>query len=516
MGHTTVAASNPDEAVANDHGTCLLNLSRAGPSSVTGTPPRSPLSVGLHVKQAQEREVFTVVRRQMDVLEERLSSQIARVQQQSERSRDTALTRLDSKLGTMELLQPRVDRRLAELNGNLKALSEESQTQIRRMDQMDARLWEWRHKLDEEIRAKFTQIEQTSQELASSVRVAKVTNEDVLKRYHQRLLRLEQLVDERMSQHEEVGSSLAQLHTRLLEVEHDLMPGLRGAPDAVHRDRLLPDSLGAGSTVDVQLQELGQKVTQLQEDSYDLRAKFESQEEHHKTLRTQFEAKDEQYRSLDDRMNRENWDGRLKELQRSIDDIHQGRISHAEQVQILHRKVDSQEEVQAELGGHIRRLQERSAIAGLGLEGSAATTPRTPAFSPAGDSAALAAAAALAAGARGGGSAGGNIQCCLGRLGKVESQLQASNAGVQDCAERLNKVERRLQELLSKVDSMGVDLEVAPRVAALVDTLRDVSPKIIYHEAALKQLESKVHGAPGDGVLGCLLEEGEHEATASA
>lgn len=60
-----------------------------------------------------------------------------------------------------------VDRRLAELSGKCKALSEELQAQIRRFDQMGATPLEWRLKRDEDICAKFTEIKYLVHQTAS-------------------------------------------------------------------------------------------------------------------------------------------------------------------------------------------------------------------------------------------------------------------------------------------------------------------------------------------------------------
>uniref|UniRef100_A0A7S4VJZ7 Uncharacterized protein n=1 Tax=Alexandrium monilatum TaxID=311494 RepID=A0A7S4VJZ7_9DINO len=449
-----VAASGiSNEARLPAEGLWGLAKASAGYSSA-----RSPSS-GLHGKQVQERDIYSSVRRQMEVLEERLNGQIVRVQQHGERSRDSALTRLDSKVSTMELLQPKVDRRIAEINGNLKALSEESQTQIRRMDQMDSRHWEWRHKLEEEIRGKLAGMETANQELASSFRVTKAANEEVLKRHHQRLLRLEELVDEGSKNHEDLNSNLMNMHTRLLEIEND-SPALRSSSDP--KDPLSDVNTSAGLViVESQVQDLSQKVTQLLEESYEMRAKLEAQEEHHKTLRTQVEAKDELIRGLEDRINRENWEGRLKELQRGVDGISSSNHGHSEQVQILNRKLESHEEVHSELSGHIRRLQDRAPAV---FDHIGSTPPRTPAASPAGSPSAK-------------------------PFGDVPQLPGADNSGVP---RSIGTVHDRLQELQSKVDSMQVEMNVAPRVAELVDTLKELSPKIISQGQAIEELHAKV------------------------
>ncbi|CAK0885568.1 unnamed protein product, partial [Prorocentrum cordatum] len=71
-------------------------------------------------KAAHESAILSAVKQQMDALEDRLCSQIVRAQQQGDRVRDAAFSRVESKVATTEAAQPRVDRRLAELNGNYK------------------------------------------------------------------------------------------------------------------------------------------------------------------------------------------------------------------------------------------------------------------------------------------------------------------------------------------------------------------------------------------------------------
>jgi len=433
------ALSPTSQAPPSGRVSTLVSLARAGPTA-WDSPPRTPLASGINAKQSQEREIFSAVRRQMESMEEKLSGQISRVQQQSERSREAAFSRVDSKLGTMELLQPRVDRRLAELHGNYKGISEEMQTQIRRIDQMDSRLWEWRHKLDEEIRGKLAEMEQAHQQVASSVRVTRATSEDVLKRYNQRLLRLEALVDERAAQHEDLSQGLMGLHQRLLESEgHD---GREGRALARSQE---PEPLYTAEALEGRVGDLQQRLSASEQELYDLRTGLEAQGEHLRSLRTQYEAKDEQCRGLIDRILGENWEARLKEVQGRVADIGQGHIDHSEQVQILQKKLDGHDEVQTELGHHVRRLQERLAA---GLDSSARALDLGP-----------------------GRAAAAEAQDCTGRLAEAEAQLGA---------------------LGTKVESIQADLELAPRIAGLVDTLKDVSPRVIGQEQTMRQMQQKV------------------------
>eukprot|EP00913_Durusdinium_trenchii_P025178 g23637.t1 len=124
-------------------------------------------------------------------VEERLSAQIARVQQQGDRLREVALSRMDAKVSTVEALQPKFDRRMAELSGSVKGLSDEMQSQLRRVDQIDTKLWDWRHQIEEELRVRLVEVEQSLQQLGSAHRVAKAAAEDSAKKLSMRMLRLE-------------------------------------------------------------------------------------------------------------------------------------------------------------------------------------------------------------------------------------------------------------------------------------------------------------------------------------
>merc|ERR1719245_1909827 len=97
----------------------------------------------LSAKQAQDKEICSVVKRQMEALEEKFQLQIKGVQQQNERSRDSAVERMNSKMSAVELMQPKTERRLAELGGNVRGLSDEVKSTNSRIMESDARFWEW-------------------------------------------------------------------------------------------------------------------------------------------------------------------------------------------------------------------------------------------------------------------------------------------------------------------------------------------------------------------------------------
>jgi len=440
---------------AADSGGCLpqnnasvFSLAKHGPMPWDVSPrQRTPSVGGISARQNQDKEMFSAVRRQMDVVEERLASQISRVQQQSERSRDASVKSLDNKLSNIEMFQPNVNRKLAELSGNCKGLSEEMQSQIRRVDQMDARLWEWRHKLDEEIRIKFTELENAHQQVSSLVRVSAASNDDVLNRFNQRLARLESLLEEKDAVHDDLSHSVMDMHSRLLQVEHEAATP-RGS---FH----IPETHNQGSAADNELKsmvdDLRQKTATVQVELHDVRAKAEENEERNRLLRAAFDTRDEQYRKLSDRIELENWPGHLRELSGRVEDAIKGSGTHRDTVHILQKKIDRQEEALTDVGTHLRRLQGRGSI----------NSPSNPVVD----------------------------QPTLPDMGDAYHHQPHPEMG--GCLARLENIESQLGTLEQRIEGMRSDVELAPRVAKLVETLKDVPRGVTSQQDHIQQLQVK-------------------------
>ncbi|CAE7938725.1 psbV, partial [Symbiodinium necroappetens] len=115
------------------------------------------------------------------------------------------------------------------------------QAQIRRVDLLDDRRWEWRHQVEEEMQKKCQGYEQQVQALASKLR-SHLAVEDTLKQHHQRLQRLESEL-QRSSFHEEVRESFGHVCGRL-----ELLEGRSEAlVDKATADALLERSLATKS-----------------------------------------------------------------------------------------------------------------------------------------------------------------------------------------------------------------------------------------------------------------------------
>ncbi|OLQ03745.1 hypothetical protein AK812_SmicGene13263 [Symbiodinium microadriaticum] len=355
-------------------------------------------------------------------VEERLNAQILRVQQQGDRLRDVALSRMEAKVGAFETLQPKFDRRIAELSGSVKGLSDEMQSQLRRVDQIDSRLWDWRHQLEEEIRGRLSEVEQTLQQTASSQRITKASAEDSAKKMATRLLRIEGVLEEHHANAEDASTGIVQLHSRLEELEesHQLRHAQHDEAFGAQAERLRAKEATS------------HKLDVLTQECNDFRSRLEVQEEKSRSMRTMQDTKDEQFRALVDRVERENFEGRLKALQSRIQEMEESGVQAKEQLQILQQGLERQEQNQQYQLGRL-------------------PSPRM-----------LAAAEPAEA---------GQSRVWQGRLDKLEEQL--------------NSVQEQLEALRG-------EQSLAPHISALVTQLKDITPKVISHDSDLQKLREKV------------------------
>lgn len=342
---------NPDTEIVRHGGAPATSSIGNGAIHARGSPPQHNIVAGPSPKQAQENAILQAMRRQMESLEDRLSGEIARVRQDGDRQRDTALQRVDTKMGTVEALQPRVDRRLAELAGNYRGLSEEMQLQIRRIDQMDARLWEWRHQLDEEVRNKFAEMDKQYKNACSMFNMHKAANEETVKRHDAAIHRLEGLITENVSHAEAMNKSITNLNGRLTDVEERRIQDIANTHQEVEKvaEMVLEDRAAhkghhtAILTLDAQVADIISNMENLQQVALDLRTRVEVTEERCKSVRTLCESKDEQFRNLNDRIQRDNWDGLFKDVQGRLQEVEDFRVHHAEKLGILQHKFDNNE-----------------------------------------------------------------------------------------------------------------------------------------------------------------------------
>mmetsp|Transcript_34793 Transcript_34793/g.68688 ORF Transcript_34793/g.68688 Transcript_34793/m.68688 type:complete len:773 (+) Transcript_34793:38-2356(+) len=319
--------------------------------------PNMPHGTWVNAKQVQESAVVVAVRRALEGMEDKVMKHIAkemtRVQVHGDRMREAAVSRVDAKLGTLEALQQKLDRRLAEIGGSTKGLSDEMQSQIRRIDQMDASLFAWRQQLEEELHVKFSGIEQQAVQLATSIRVSKSGNDDAFRRFISRVVKLEEMMEERSAHSVDLSHSVMNLHGRLLQCEE-------GEPKS--REMQVSHGSDLGDQYVVELVEKQRadglvQLSNLQHENNELRSRIEMQEESHKHLRTLWEAKEEQFKSLRNMFERDNWEGRLKGIQSRVQMLEAAGAGHTEHMSILNQKLDHQQHEQhSSLMGNLSSL----------------------------------------------------------------------------------------------------------------------------------------------------------------
>lgn len=397
--------------------------------------------------RAHKDALLAMVRRELEALEERLNNTIARANQLGDKKREDAIARMDQKVGTMEALQPKFDRRLAELSGNYRGVSDEVQAQIKRVDLLDGRLWEWRKELEEEVNRKCSQLEQHQQQTDSAHRVAETANEDNVKKNSQRMQQLEALVEERLAHVEEHGQGLQGLHERLTEVESlattSLAMAPRQLPDPLEFDKSAAPSSSIAA-LETQLADAWQRIEALQGDRHEMHVRVEAQEERMKSLRTLLDAHEDKKRHLSDRLERIDPDSKIRELKDAMNAIGRGHRDHVEHIQKMQKQLDNHAKVHEDLGGHVRAISAAQPTA-RALQDTEGTVP---------------------------------------------NQVLAME--LEECLRRLSATENKLHAVTADLDVAKADLDLGPRVAALVEQLKQVAPKVMDQEGVVRDLHEKV------------------------
>jgi len=404
-------------------------------------------------RTAGEGAILSMVRKHIDALEERVHGEIAglREQQQSGRLRDMALARLEEKVAAAEGLQPKFDRRLAELTGNLKGLSDEMQASIRRADQLDERLGAWRRQFEEEVRQRLCELQQQVQRLTSGARIAETSAHEGQRHMCQRLARLEAEVQERAALQDDVHESLEGIWERLQALEGQPSES-RGAIEKFNSGHgaLTAVSPQAGTTdqavavLDQRLADVADRVDQAFQDAHEVHAKVAAQEQQQKALRTLFEMREEHLRE---------WDRKLGSIRQAMQEEAGRRADHCEQLEMLAGR-------QALLERQLECMPEELPLA-----------------------------------------------CPQGSIDRADPQA------LRECRERSQQAEARLAVLEAELGALRADAGLAPRVAALVAQLRELVPQAAQRSQSA--VEPRGGAGPQDRSLDISEQLNQHWALIS-
>jgi len=311
-------------------------------------------------RPSQESVVLlSAVRRQMEALEEKVGVQIGELRCHSDKSPDAAtLCRLEEKINNSEGVTSKLGLRVSEISGNVRGLSEEMQAQIRRVDLVDDRLLEWRHQMEEEMRLKHLQFEQTLQQASCDFRATNAALQETQRREHQNLHNLQRELWQRLAADDKkTQDNLADLHGRLDVVEDRVVENTAVAPCNGWNISGGPGTPGFSELpvaelleqLEKQLGDMAEKVNHLVQDSFETHAHAATQEEQLRALRTLTDAREEHWRSLSEQVERFDWNSKFEHMRQSVHEESTRRLQQNEEIRILMQKVEQQETTQEQL-----------------------------------------------------------------------------------------------------------------------------------------------------------------------
>merc|ERR1719362_546014 len=162
----------------------------------------------------------------MELLEARFVAQLTHVHdsaasslEKMDRQRAVSIQRLDEKALVQEVLVAKIDRKVSEVVGAVRGLSEETQQLLRHADAADARAWAFRHQVEENMRQRHQDQETRHQDVLSKCRTVSATSEDAQRRLTQSLRKLETSIQERFAQTEQLQQLVLGFQERLEVVE---------------------------------------------------------------------------------------------------------------------------------------------------------------------------------------------------------------------------------------------------------------------------------------------------------
>ncbi|CAK9108621.1 Hypothetical protein SCF082_LOCUS50511 [Durusdinium trenchii] len=414
-----------------------LNPRRSEERPLTATRKASPVATQLRAlsggrgqvvnataRASYETAVIAAVRRQCDIFEEKWEKKLR--QDRKDSTTGPSLDRLFDRVNALEAQQPRVEKRLAELDGKVKGLSDELQAQIRQVHLLDDRRWEWKQKLEEELANKCQALQQQMQALLSSSRTLSLEEESKQQRSWNTALEdgLKAAARERLAMQEEVHEGFVNVCERLaaLEVQQIQEASLEKVTMGA-----APSDVIVAEVTSKRLEDLEKRFEEALQDNFDIHQRHAAQEEQIRTLRTRFETREEQLRDLGERVERSDWDVKLTQIRQALQEDSQQRTLQNEQLELLTKRLEYQEQLVEDARFAVREMPAEM-IEPVAVE---------------------------------------------------EFDVAASIALLEDQVKGLATEIKGLQEL--REDQLGLK--------PLVMQLKEISPKIIEHERCIRRLE---------------------------
>jgi len=305
--------------------------------------------------QAATGGIIALVRKQVEVVEERFGRQLVLCREHSDLVIDAAVRRFEEKIRSLDEGRPKLERQISELSGSVSGLTLELQSQMGRGEALDKRLWDWRRRLEVDLRDGLAdvrhQLEQHFEHRVTS------TPEQLAPR----LAKLERLLEtEGGFEREELPGGIFGLMDRLeaLEVEALQDRNRGGAVEVGHTaihasdavlmacERRLADTIGkvdriAGDVVESQsrAEEHGARLVAL-------RSRLDAQDQRHADMGQRIESSDmsnhvEQIRQAVQRQGNRHGDSneRLEIFSRRLEDLEASHLELEQEARGEHKRL---------------------------------------------------------------------------------------------------------------------------------------------------------------------------------
>jgi len=445
-------ASTPEGGHARGGGLLGVGLPRVAPLG-----PRS----------MQDNIVLAEMRRQVEGFEDKICNQIDKMHARSEKQRSIEVSRLEDKISIAEGSLPKLERRMAELSGNSKGLSDELQAQIRRVDVFEERLWEWRHQMEQDLSRKQTELEQKLSKMSSEARIAVAAIAEKQEKQAQKLHKHELSRQDLHASHDDARQGLLHLHERLSTVERQSVETStvtsRGF-DLQGTKGFEPQASSSPLMCERQLEDLDSKVQKMVSTIHDVHSQIATQGEVLKSLKTRFDTKEENWRCITERVERLNLESKLESMQQTLAEESRQRLANTEHLAVITKSLKDQEEA-------FNELYESHALPLLSGSPSAvqASIEDTEIANHLSNHAMM-------------------LQHLGDRLGAVEAGTQASHESSQ-LGSRVGELVSHLQNVVPRV------VEHENKIQQLGDQhLQDILPRLVEQEGKINRLGEQHSG----------------------
>ncbi|CAK0793328.1 unnamed protein product [Prorocentrum cordatum] len=237
------------------------------------------------------------------------------------------------------------------------------QAQIRHADAVEERFSESRRALEDSFRSRHSELEQDIKAVAKDISEC----HDSLERHHQSQQQKQQKVSDELCANRRAGEILSgrleDLEAKLCEVAQAKIDEIEQATSVLAADAPVasgwlttptavagePASAAHLCILERRVSDLAARLDEVLQDSSELHSRLALQEQQLSAASRKVESREEAWHELKERVERGDWDGRIVQLRRSLQEEARQAAFNAEQVTRLTRRLEGVEQVQEQL-----------------------------------------------------------------------------------------------------------------------------------------------------------------------